>query len=105
MCANWGLFMLYDFFPRHPLLLPKVFANDRPRVVVAANIDSSSHMMSIKSGVPQGPIWLPLFFGIFIRKIPQRVKEAPCLFYADDLTLQKDVDREEGAAQRVEQRS
>ena len=24
-----------------------------------------------------------------------------CLFYADDLTLQKDVDREEGAAQRA----
>ncbi|CAM9365878.1 unnamed protein product, partial [Heterosigma akashiwo] len=67
---------------------------------VVANGDSSSHM-SIKSGVPQGAIWSPLLFDLFIRNVPQRVREALCLFYADDLTLQKDVDREEGAAQRV----
>ena len=50
---------------------------------------------------PQGAIWSPLLFDLFIRNVPQRVREALCLFYADDLTLQKDVDREEGAAQRA----
>ena len=57
--------------------------------------------MSIKSGVPQGAIWSPLLFDLFIRNVPQRVRKALCLFYADDLTLQKDVDREEGEAQRA----
>ena len=46
-------------------------------------------------------IWSPLLFDLFIRNVPQRVREALCLFYADDLTLQKDVDREDGAAQRA----
>ena len=79
--------------------LMQSYLSDRALFVVA-NGDSSSHM-SIKSGVPQGAIWSPLLFDLFIRNVPQRVREALCLFYADDLTLQKDVDREEGAAQRA----
>ena len=80
--------------------LMQSYLSDRALFVVA-NGDSSSHMRSIKSGVPQGAIWSPLLFDLFIRNVPQRVREALCLFYADDLTLQKDVDREEGAAQRA----
>ncbi|CAM9923839.1 unnamed protein product [Heterosigma akashiwo] len=79
--------------------LMQSYLSDRALFVVA-NGDSSSHM-SIKSGVPQGAIRPPLLFDLFIRNIPQRVREALCLFYADDITLQKDVDREEGAAQRA----
>eukprot|EP00639_Heterosigma_akashiwo_P018202 CAMPEP_0206395626 /NCGR_PEP_ID=MMETSP0294-20121207/22227_1 /ASSEMBLY_ACC=CAM_ASM_000327 /TAXON_ID=39354 /ORGANISM="Heterosigma akashiwo, Strain CCMP2393" /LENGTH=98 /DNA_ID=CAMNT_0053850053 /DNA_START=602 /DNA_END=895 /DNA_ORIENTATION=- len=55
--------------------------------------------MSIESGVPQGTIWSSLLFDLVIRNVPQRVREALCLFYADDLILQKHLDREEGAAQ------
>ncbi|CAM9353205.1 unnamed protein product, partial [Heterosigma akashiwo] len=79
--------------------LMQSYLSDRALFVVV-NGDSSSHM-SIKSGVPQGAIWSPLLFDLFIRNVPQRVRDALCLFYADDLTLQKDVDREEGAAQRA----
>jgi len=72
---------------------------------VVANGESCSHMSITKYGVPQGggaSIWLPLFLDLFIRNVlPRGFREVLCLFYADDLTLQKDVDREEGAAQRA----
>ena len=57
--------------------------------------------MGIKSGVPQGAIWSPLLFGLFVRNVPQRVRAAlwkVCHFYADDLTLVKEVERGERAA-------
>jgi len=80
--------------------LMQSYLSDRALFVVA-NGDSSSHMSIKSSGVPQGAIWSPLLFYLFIRNVPQRVREALCLFYADDLTLQKDVDKEEGAVQRA----
>ncbi|CAN0141634.1 unnamed protein product [Heterosigma akashiwo] len=46
------------------------YLSDRTLFVVA-NGDSSSHM-SIQSGVPQGAIWSPLLFDLFIRNVPQR---------------------------------
>ena len=49
--------------------------------------------------VPQGAIWSPLLFDLFIHNVPQQV--SICLFHADDLTLQKDVDREQRAVQRA----
>ncbi|CAN0013297.1 unnamed protein product, partial [Heterosigma akashiwo] len=62
--------------------LMQSYLSDRALFVVA-NDDRSSHM-SIKSGVPQGAIWSPLLFDLFIRNVSQRVREASCLFYADD---------------------
>ena len=59
--------------------------------------------MGIKSGVPQGAIWSPLLFDLFVvRNVPQRGVRAAlrkaCHFYADDLTLVKEVEREQRAA-------
>ncbi|CAM9625752.1 unnamed protein product, partial [Heterosigma akashiwo] len=62
--------------------LMQSYLSDRALFVVA-NGDSSSHR-SIKYGVPQGGIWLPLLFDLFIRNVPQRVRETLSLFYADD---------------------
>ncbi|CAM9791021.1 unnamed protein product, partial [Heterosigma akashiwo] len=73
--------------------LMQSYLSDRALFVVA-NGDSSSYT-SIKSGVPQGAIWSPLLFDLFIRNVLQRVRKALCLFYADDLTLQKDRAAEE----------
>ena len=57
--------------------------------------------MGIKSGVPQGTVWSPVLFHLFVRNVPQRVRAAlrkACQFYADDLTLVKEVEREKRAA-------
>ena len=51
--------------------------------------------MAIASGVPQGPIWPPLLFDLFVRNVPKRVKNAKCLFYADDLTLIRQIREKE----------
>ena len=61
--------------------------------------------MRINSGVLQGAIWSPLLFNLFVRNIPAEVKEALCLFYADDLTLIMEIQNgEEGeAAQKLDE--
>ncbi|CAM9818725.1 unnamed protein product, partial [Heterosigma akashiwo] len=58
-------------------------------LVVASNGEISKHV-GIKSGVPQGAIWSPLLFDLFVRNVPQWVRAAlrkACHFYADDLAL------------------
>ena len=60
-------------------------------LIVVAN-GECSNKMSIHSGVPQGAIWSPLLFDIFVRKVPNRVKHALSLFYADDLTLIREIE-------------
>ena len=70
---------------------------DRALFVVANG--QISERVSIRSGVPQGAIWSPLLFDLFVRNVPQHVREALCLFYADDLTLLKVIDRNNEAAQ------
>ena len=75
------------------------YLSDRA-LFVASNGEISEHV-GIKSGVPQGAIWSPLLFDLFVRNVPQRVRAAlrkACHFYADDLTLVKEVEREERAA-------
>ena len=53
--------------------LMQSYVSERALFVVA-NGDSSSHI-SIKSGVLQRAIWSPLLFELFIRNVPQRVRE------------------------------
>ena len=65
---------------------------------VASNGEVSEHV-GIKSGVPQGTIWSPLLFDLFVSNVPQRAAlRKACQFYADDLTLVKEVERKERAA-------
>ena len=76
---------------------------DRALFVVANG--QISEQVSIRSGVPQGAFWSwsPLRFDLFVRNVPQRVRKALCLFYADDLTLLKVIDRNNEAAQDAHQ--
>ena len=46
-----------------------------------------SECCQIHSGVPQGGIWSPFLFDLFVRKLPQQVQHAAMLCYADDTTL------------------
>ncbi|CAM9980610.1 unnamed protein product, partial [Heterosigma akashiwo] len=53
------------------------YLSDRALFVVANG--QISERVSIKSGVPQGAIWSPLLFDLFVRNVPQHVREALCL--------------------------
>ena len=46
-----------------------------------------SERYQIHSGVPQGGIWSPLLFDLFVWKLPQQVQHAAMLCYADNTTL------------------
>ena len=79
--------------------LCELYLSDRA-LFVASNCEISEHV-GIKSGVPQGAIWSPLLFDLFVRNVSQRVRAAlqkACHFYTDDPTLVKEVEREERAA-------
>ncbi len=63
--------------------------------------------MGIKCGVPQGAIWSSLLFDLFVKNVPQRLRAAlrkACHFYADDLTLVKEVEEKEEQAARLSRR-
>jgi hypothetical protein len=75
------------------------YLSDRSLFVVSNG--QKSDPVTIRSGVPQGAIWSPLLFNLFVRNVPQRVKEATCLFYADDVTLLQIIDRSKVAARNA----
>ena len=54
--------------------------------VVAANGVLSSRC-PIRSGVPQGGIWSPLLFDLYIRELPRLICHSSIICYADDITL------------------
>ncbi|CAM9999384.1 unnamed protein product, partial [Heterosigma akashiwo] len=71
------------------------------RALVAAFNGEVSEHVGIKSGVPQGAIWPPLLFDLYVMNVPQRVRAAQrkaCHSYTDDLTLVKEAEREEQVA-------
>ena len=67
------------------LALLKSYLSDRS-FVVATN-GEKSEVCQIRSGVPQGGIWSPLLFDVFIRRLPEEARHAAMLCYADDVTL------------------
>ena len=70
------------------------------RALFVASSGEISEHFGIKSGVPQGAIW-SLLFDLCVRNVPQRVRAAlrkAWHFYPDDLTLVKEVERDERAA-------
>ena len=60
--------------------------------VVAANGVLSSQC-PIRSGVPQGGIWSPLLFDLYIRELPRLIRHSSILCYADDITLFQRIPR------------
>jgi hypothetical protein len=65
--------------------LLKSYLSDRSFVVVTNGRESQLHQ--IHTGFPQGGIWSPLLFDLFIRKLPEEARHAAILYYADDITL------------------
>ena len=49
----------------------------------------SSDLHPITAGVPQGAIWFPLLFNLYIHLLPTVVKHCLIMGYADDHTLLK----------------
>jgi len=57
-------------------------------IKVVTSVDASD-LRSISAGVPQGAIWSPLLFNLYIRLFPTVVKHCLLIGYADDHTLLK----------------
>ena len=57
------------------------------RFFVVVTNGEKSELCQIRSGVPQGGIWSPLLFDLFVRKLPREVQHAVMLCYADDTTI------------------
>ena len=57
------------------------------RFFVAAANGVLSSQCPIRSGVPQGGIWSPLLFDLYIRELPCLIRHSSILCYADDITL------------------
>ena len=58
-------------------------SNRKQRVVIG---DNSSEWVDVTSSVPQGSVFEPLLFTIFINDLPDHVKNK-CKLYADDCKL------------------
>ena len=68
------------------------YLSSRFFVVAAANGVLSSQC-PIRSGVPQGGIWSPLLFDLYIRELPRLIRHSSILCYADDITLFQRIPR------------
>ena len=77
--------------------LLKSYLSDR-YIRVVTPLDSSDHH-SISAGVPQGAIWSPLLFNLYIRLLPRIPKDNLVIDgYADDHTLAIIIPRKEDCA-------
>ena len=57
---------------------------------VVANAKESSQY-PIQAGVPQGAVWSPMLFNLYVRQLPLQVHHSLLVSYADDSTLLKIV--------------
>ena len=58
------------------------------RAMYVATADGQSSMLTVSAGVPQGAVWSPLLFNLYIRFLPS-VVQFSVIGYADDHTLLK----------------
>ena len=61
---------------------------------VVANASESSQY-PIQAGVPQGAVWSPMLFNLYVRQLPSQVRHSFLVSYADDSTLLKIVPSKE----------
>ena len=54
-----------------------------------ASEKGKSSMLTVSAGLPQGAIWLPLLFNLYICFLPSVVRSSSVIEYADDHTLLK----------------
>ena len=63
------------------------YLSDRYLFVVANGQDSS--LYPITAGVPQGGVWSPMLFNLYVHHLPSQFKSCLLVSYADDSTLLK----------------
>ena len=66
------------------LMISHILSNRYLNVV--ANAEESSHY-PIQAGVPQGAIWSPILFNLYVWQLPLQVHYCHIVSYADDSTL------------------
>ena len=57
------------------------------RFIRVVTFQDSSDLYPVTAGVPQGAIWSPPLFNLYIRQLPTVVKHSLIVGYADDHTL------------------
>ena len=65
------------------------YLSDRYLYVVANAQESLQY--PIKVGVPQGAVWSPILFNLYVRQLPLQVHHCLLVTYVDDSTLLKVV--------------
>ena len=70
----------------HPLWPLSYLSNRYIRVVTPLD---SSHLRRVTTGVPQGAIWSPSLFNLYIHQLPTILKPSMVMGYADDHSLLK----------------
>ena len=63
------------------------YLSDRYLFVVANGQDSS--LYPITAAIPQGGVWSPMLFNLYVRHLPSQLKSCLLVSYADDSTLLK----------------
>ena len=59
------------------------------RFLYVTTAEGQSSVLAVSAGVPQGAIWSPLFFNLYIRLLPSVINFSSVIGYADDHTLLK----------------
>jgi len=54
-----------------------------------------STMQNFTAGVPQGGVWSPILFNLYVRQFTQQVLHCDLYSYADDSSLVKVIKRKE----------
>ena len=74
-------------FRQRAYSLMESYLSDRYLFVVANGQDSS--LYPIMAGVPQGGVWSPMLFNLYVHNLPSQLKSCLLVSYADDSTLLK----------------
>ena len=73
------------------------------RVMYVATAKGQSSTLSISAGVPQGTIWSPLLFNLYIGFFPSVVQFSSVIGYADDHTLLKIIPQKQDRSRATDE--
>ena len=76
-------------FHQRAYSLMESYLSDRYLFVVANGQDSS--LYPITAGIPQGGVWSPMLFNLYVHHLPSQLKSCLMVSYADDSTLLKAI--------------
>ena len=84
--SGGGAFWLIGFCGKAFTLFESYLSNRYIRDVTSLD---TSHLCCVTTGVPQGAIWSPSLFNLYIRQLPTILKHSMIVGYADDHSLLK----------------